>query len=293
VAAGNRRGGAADSAAAAPTLITAARGVLQEEPVIRGPRAAGACRRAIPSKERQGSPVPIEKASPRAARILGGVGSGGKFFCMMSLLNKIYRISKHTALISAPVALLLSADPAKAILNIAIFDDGPNLKVEVSGSLSELGSSIANVKCGVEGALFSRIICTGIDTLSPAYIISGPADFGGSAALFPASFVSGPFLAISTFDSMLVVDPSYVAGQPFLSSATFNNTNAVAQGFTVPGLVDTWTINGTSESINLFVGPPPAEVPGPLPLLGAGAAFGWSRRIRRRITAPVSTPPQA
>jgi hypothetical protein len=84
----------------------------------------------------------------------------------MSLLNKIYRISKHTALISAPVALLLSADPAKAILNIAIFDDGPNLKVEVSGSLSELGSSIANVKCGVEGALFSRIICTGIDTLS-------------------------------------------------------------------------------------------------------------------------------
>jgi len=25
------------------------------------------------------------------------------------------------------------------------------------------------------------------------------------------------------------------------------------------------------------------EVPGPLPVLGAGAAFGWSRRIRRRI----------
>ncbi|MFN9621791.1 MAG: hypothetical protein ACK587_02985 [Cyanobacteriota bacterium] len=25
-------------------------------------------------------------------------------------------------------------------------------------------------------------------------------------------------------------------------------------------------------------------VPGPLPLLGAGAAFGWSRRLRRRIT---------
>ena len=27
-------------------------------------------------------------------------------------------------------------------------------------------------------------------------------------------------------------------------------------------------------------------VPGPLPLLGAGAAFGWSRRLRRRL--PVS-----
>jgi hypothetical protein len=29
-----------------------------------------------------------------------------------------------------------------------------------------------------------------------------------------------------------------------------------------------------------------AEVPGPLPLLGAGAAFAWSRRLRRRIQNP-------
>jgi MYXO-CTERM domain-containing protein len=31
--------------------------------------------------------------------------------------------------------------------------------------------------------------------------------------------------------------------------------------------------------------PPSSSVPGPLPLLGAGAAFGWSRRLRRQITA--------
>jgi len=30
---------------------------------------------------------------------------------------------------------------------------------------------------------------------------------------------------------------------------------------------------------------PDTEVPGPLPLLGAGAAFGFSRRIRSRIKA--------
>ena len=42
-----------------------------------------------------------------------------------------------------------------------------------------------------------------------------------------------------------------------------------------------------------FSGPAPAAVPGPLPLLGAGAAFGWSRRLRKRIAAPSSTPPQA
>lgn len=30
---------------------------------------------------------------------------------------------------------------------------------------------------------------------------------------------------------------------------------------------------------------PPASVPGPLPLFGAGAAFAWSRRLRRSIQA--------
>ncbi len=29
--------------------------------------------------------------------------------------------------------------------------------------------------------------------------------------------------------------------------------------------------------------PAPSEVPGPLPLLGAGAAFGFSRRLRKRV----------
>ena len=33
-------------------------------------------------------------------------------------------------------------------------------------------------------------------------------------------------------------------------------------------------------------------VPGPLPLFGAITAFGWSRRLRKRISAPLSTPPQ-
>ena len=32
-------------------------------------------------------------------------------------------------------------------------------------------------------------------------------------------------------------------------------------------------------------GPPSAAVPGPLLLFGAGAAFGWSRRLRRKIKA--------
>jgi hypothetical protein len=37
----------------------------------------------------------------------------------------------------------------------------------------------------------------------------------------------------------------------------------------------------------------PSAVPGPLPLFGAAAAFGWSRRLRKRIATPLITQPQA
>ncbi len=39
--------------------------------------------------------------------------------------------------------------------------------------------------------------------------------------------------------------------------------------------------------------PGPASVPGPLPLLGAGAAFGWSRQLRRRIGTSGGVRPAA
>ena len=46
-----------------------------------------------------------------------------------------------------------------------------------------------------------------------------------------------------------------------------------------------------STTISNFNGPLPS-VPGPLPLLGIGTAFGWSRRLRHRLDGPLITPPQ-
>ena len=37
-------------------------------------------------------------------------------------------------------------------------------------------------------------------------------------------------------------------------------------------------------------GSPPSPVPGPLPVLGAGAALAWSRKLRRRISASSARP---
>ena len=62
--------------------------------------------------------------------------------------------------------------------------------------------------------------------------------------------------------------------------------------FTVTGgfLCDNTDFDVSSSNSLRFtpVAPDPVtSVPGPLPLFGAGAAFGWSRRLRRRIKAPA------
>ena len=49
-------------------------------------------------------------------------------------------------------------------------------------------------------------------------------------------------------------------------------------GLPSSGTLGSWTINGTSETITGEI-----AVPDPLPLLGVGAAFEFSRRLRQRI----------
>ena len=63
-----------------------------------------------------------------------------------------------------------------------------------------------------------------------------------------------------------------------LSSGTWRlKISDVSGGDT--GTLGSWSLNLQGSS--------PASVPGPLPLLGAGAAFGWSRRLRKRSRAAL------
>jgi MYXO-CTERM domain-containing protein len=111
---------------------------------------------------------------------------------------------------------------------------------------------------------------------------------------FPASSVSGTSTTLDGGGSKFYIDPAYLSTTPIVSSATFNGETLASLGFTTTGLIGTWSLTGTSETIQVYLGnPPAAAVPGPLPLLGIGAAFGWSRRLRKRIAAPLITPSQA
>jgi hypothetical protein len=75
-----------------------------------------------------------------------------------------------------------------------------------------------------------------------------------------------------------------IAGIPDLISTNGAPVGPVPLSGTFISVTDTWssTKDGRISSIsNVYT--QTDRVPGPLPLLGAGAAFGFSRRIRRRI----------
>jgi hypothetical protein len=76
-------------------------------------------------------------------------------------------------------------------------------------------------------------------------------------------------------------------GQAQSGSAAFNVATGDVFGFRQN--TDDSLFGRASTTITNFNAP----VPGPLPLLGAGAAFGWSRRLRHRLAQPLATPPQA
>jgi hypothetical protein len=216
------------------------------------------------------------------------------------------RCGRLSPLLAAPAALLLSQGEAKAILTYNIFESGGNVVAQTSGSLNLTGATqIGTQGCSFSGLIASTyaIICSGPASAAPGstegplinYGITGPIAFNGTAFIGPASSVSGLQVGLSGERSWFLIDPTYLSNSPIVSSATFNGTTLAQLGFTTTGLIGTWTLSGTSESIQVIIGAPTspgATVPGPLPLLGAGAAFGWSRRLRKRIVCPLSIPPQ-
>jgi hypothetical protein len=208
------------------------------------------------------------------------------------------RYKRLAPLLTATAALLLGQGQAKAVLIYNIFESAGDVIVQTSGSLDLTGATLLpSNNCGLDGAIASplAVICTGPDIgLIPAYAISGPTSFDGTAFLAGASTVSGITTGFAGAETVFVIDPAYNFADPIVSSATFNGQTLASLGFTTSGLIGTWSITGTSETIQVHLGnPPAAAVPGPLPLLGIGAAFGWSRRLRKRISTPLITPPQA
>jgi hypothetical protein len=199
-----------------------------------------------------------------------------------------------------------TSNQAKAILNVNIFDDGPNLKITVTGSISGSPGTFKGITdCGTTGVLWGEfapsssrsVLCTGNDSFSNYYSISGPAGFGGNGNLTGASSVAGlsfflvpsSYIFIPSFSSTYQLDNAYTLGQPFFSSATFNGRSLASEGFTATGLVGLGPLTAHQNpsmfvlalvpvlpiQLHRFLAPCPSSVPLP-PSAGAAASAGAS-----------------
>ena len=217
----------------------------------------------------------------------------------------------QAALIAAPV--LLSAAPSEAAATVKATVTGftgqfaPGQWNRTPTSPDGSGSSTFTdsdtkltlvKKAGVDGTVsgFISITPTVVDVLRPAgagqfigWKSTGDYTWGiaGNAANTRYSFD-----AYSTSEGITskLNTTAPISTTPFsVASSVFDNTNP----FSTDGLTfqiaragtNTATGEGTGVISNFVFEAEYEAVPGPLPLLGAAAAFAWSRRLRKRLNS--------
>lgn len=191
--------------------------------------------------------------------------------------------------LAAGLALLLAHPPQPAqALTVTMLEVGNDVVVSGSGSLnlSALSGPIADYSPGPflypTASSFLLGSASGIDVYFGD--ITFPANFGtGSGVLGSGSGEPfGPVQLIFGFGQEIWVPSGYLSGGPLDASAIFQGETLASLGVN-PGIYSwTWGTGADADDLTLHVEQSIPPVPGPLPLLGAGAAFGWSRRLRKR-----------
>ena len=222
-------------------------------------------------------------------------------------VRRVHRASMATAVSAACLALPLLAPPAaSALTQSATFD--PVLQVDgnsastgftfsgFTGPVSSVTTTINLTKCDDPIATATGACLGTGDSYNSEIQLRLQSPTGTIVSLVPFGRLSGqaPGGTVAwTFDdtaSSLVSGNSLSSGTylPFSSLSAFSGQNGngtwnlLFQDDT-PGAP--LSINGWNLTVNAAAGPTPADVPGPLPLFGLAAAFGWSRLLRKRIRA--------
>jgi hypothetical protein len=160
------------------------------------------------------------------------------------------------AVVASSAALCFAANPAQAL----------TAQVTVSGTTYDVTTFTGTYNANT--SKFNTLINGGLmpwwgsKSLAEQFATAVGADLGT-----PLGGSFGPNFAYETQDVTFAI---YVNGKAFAPA----NSNVYDYSFQT---------NETGTYATATLAPPPAAVPGPLPLLGVGAAFGMSRRLRRRI----------
>jgi hypothetical protein len=176
--------------------------------------------------------------------------------------------------IPAASALLLSASPALASVQIRIFESGADVVAEAIGSLS-LPPTTMTTHCGGApgvipvGAIAPALgaVCVGSGQ-GFSYSITGPTSFGAGFGRY-ADESTGPVFGVNGALGLLAT-----AGPTVNSVSIWRNAGLADLGLQ-PGTLGTWQVG--SESITA------TATPGPFGILAAVLGWSWARRLRRRI----------
>jgi hypothetical protein len=216
-------------------------------------------------------------------------------------LGRIVRNISAGLALSLPMAAAW-VQPAQAVLIFNFYESGGNLVVEGTGSLNLPSLPSFSDNCG--GLISLQYgFCTGPWGYINVGNITGPTTLGtGIAPVSSSSSDSGIALALDYASGFFGIGFPYSPGDPIFSRSTFSGITLASLGMTTPGTLGTWTLFdpndssyvGDTISVQVNAGGSPANVPGPLPILGLAAAFGFSRKLRKRIkrhreTSSVST----
>lgn len=206
---------------------------------------------------------------------------------------------------------VLGGVPAKAltVTNSATFSpvlDVDGGVLDTGLTIGGLGTSVTSVsvaisltKCGGLASITTGGVCTSSDfsfnreiqlfLASPLGTMAGLVYQDDLSGQTPGATVTWNFQ--DSF-SGVVGGASLVSGnyQPSDTFSVFNgeDPNGIWSLYyedTTPGgpfSINSWSISVT-DNTPPGPGPSPADVPGPLPLLGVAATFAWSRRIRTRL----------
>lgn len=179
----------------------------------------------------------------------------------------------HTVFGAALLMTCLQAGAASALsFNFSFSGFGfPNTSTTVTGIVAGLVDNQADQTTGLT---FTITSATNTPTLGWSTFSSYSC--GQGIDVFGGQVTGADVVYINSFDGQQFL---YLGNQGSIYPALGDNisSNDGIQYLNVDS-------NPTSANTLVFV---PAPVPGPLSLFGAGAAFGWSRRLRRRIKSPA------
>jgi hypothetical protein len=190
----------------------------------------------------------------------------------------------------APIALVgatlgLAANPAQALTQFAGYYAPANWTQSIQGDgfINTGGAPVSIILSSANDAPFPPI------NQNTDFTIAAP--LAGTVSFdWAYSTADGPFY--DSFGYLLNGDFTQLTdnggGQVQSGSASFSVLAGDVFGFRQNSFDS--CCGRASTTISNFNAP---AAPGPLPLLGAGAAFGWSRQLRRRIGTSGSVRPAA